>query len=276
MYRLRRGTALAVLLLLMLVGSCTAQEDGSVAAAKNEVDSITVTELQQQLAGGNNFVLLDIRTEAEHRAGHIPGARWVPRGMLEFVAMLDSLAPVDAEIVVYCKTDGRGALSAQTLKEIGYQSVSYVKGGYESWLAAGLPVDTGLSPVKFSQGVSMNLSSPVFEDGGLIPSKYTCDDADISPPLIISGTPESAVSLALICDDPDAPRGTWVHWVLYNLPPGTRELSEAYPTDANLPDGACQGISDFGRNGYGGPCPPSGTHRYFFKLYALEIGRAHV
>lgn len=118
--------------------------------------------------------------------------------------------------------------------------------------------------------MEIKVTSSAFEDGGMIPAKYTCDGADISPPLQWAAVPESTKSIALICDDPDAPMGTWVHWVLFNLPAGTIELAENIPADKTLPGGAKQGVSDFGRIGYGGPCPPSGTHRYFFKIYALD------
>jgi len=118
--------------------------------------------------------------------------------------------------------------------------------------------------------MEIKIMSPAFEDGGLIPAKYTCDGADISPPLRWEGVPEGTRSIALICDDPDAPMGTFVHWVLFDLPAETRELAEKIPDDETLPDGSRQGISDFGKVGYGGPCPPSGTHRYFFKIYALD------
>ena len=118
--------------------------------------------------------------------------------------------------------------------------------------------------------IKMEIKSPAFEDGGMIPAKYTCDDQDISPPLEWSNVPEDAKSLALICDDPDAPMGTWVHWVIFNLPPDKKELPENMPSDASLENGALQGMTDFGRTGYGGPCPPGGTHRYYFKLYALD------
>ncbi len=118
--------------------------------------------------------------------------------------------------------------------------------------------------------MEIKITSSVFEDGGLIPAKYTCDGADISPPLQWETVPEGTVSIALICDDPDAPMGTWVHWILFNLPADTKELPEKFPDDETLPDGTRQGVTDFGRTGYGGPCPPSGTHRYFFKIYALD------
>ncbi len=118
--------------------------------------------------------------------------------------------------------------------------------------------------------MAFQIKSTAFEHGGNIPKKYTCDGADISPPLSWTSPPEATKSLALICDDPDAPMGTWVHWVLFDLPPNTRELPEGVSTQEILPDGSKQGTTDFGRVGYGGPCPPSGTHRYYFKLYALN------
>ena len=116
----------------------------------------------------------------------------------------------------------------------------------------------------------MKITSTAFEEGGMIPRKYTCDGEDVSPPLAWTGVPEAAKTIALISDDPDAPMGTWVHWVLFNLPASEKGLPEAVPTDKELKNGAKQGRNDFRRIGYGGPCPPGGTHRYFFKLYALD------
>ena len=118
--------------------------------------------------------------------------------------------------------------------------------------------------------MALTIKSSAFEAEGMIPSKYTCDGADISPPLEWTGVPDDAESLVLISDDPDAPGKTWVHWVLFNLPPEVSSLKEDMPKDKTLDNGAVQGVTDFGRNGYGGPCPPGGTHRYFFKLYALD------
>lgn len=118
--------------------------------------------------------------------------------------------------------------------------------------------------------MEIKITSSAFAEGQLIPAKYTCDGEDISPPLQWDNVPDSTLSIALICDDPDAPMGTFVHWVLYNLPPETRDLPENFPDDETLEDGTRQGITDFGKTGYGGPCPPSGTHRYFFKIYALD------
>jgi Raf kinase inhibitor-like YbhB/YbcL family protein len=117
---------------------------------------------------------------------------------------------------------------------------------------------------------SMTVTSPAFSHNQPIPARFTCDGDDISPPLAWKGVPGAAKSLALICDDPDAPVGTWVHWVVYNLPPAADSLPEHIAKTDTLSSGAKQGITDFKRIGYGGPCPPSGTHRYFFKLYALD------
>ena len=111
----------------------------------------------------------------------------------------------------------------------------------------------------------MKISSPTFEANQMIPSKYTCDGENINPPLQIADVPSAAKSLVLISDDPDAPMGTWVHWTAWNISPETKEIGEN-----SAPIGAVEGITSFGNKGYGGPCPPSGTHRYFFKLYALD------
>ena len=119
--------------------------------------------------------------------------------------------------------------------------------------------------------MAFELRSAAFEDGGYIPRKHTCDGPDVSPPLSWTEPPEGTKSLALICDDLDALAGSWVHWVLFGLPPETRELSEEVPTQGTLPGGGKQGRNDFRRIGYGGPCPPRGrAHRYLFKLYALD------
>jgi Raf kinase inhibitor-like YbhB/YbcL family protein len=112
---------------------------------------------------------------------------------------------------------------------------------------------------------TLKISSTAFGSNGMIPEKYTCDGDDVAPPLAIEGVPENARSLALVVDDPDAPAGTWVHWVVWNIDPKTAEIAEG-----TVPQGARQGMNDFRRLDYGGPCPPSGTHRYFFKLYALD------
>lgn len=117
----------------------------------------------------------------------------------------------------------------------------------------------------------MKIESSAFADSSAIPKQYTCQAADSSPDLKWSAPPEGTKSLALIVDDPDAPAGTWVHWVVWNLPPTLRGLPEGVAKNESLPDGTRQGVNDFKRIGYGGPCPPPGKlHRYFFKLYALD------
>jgi Raf kinase inhibitor-like YbhB/YbcL family protein len=119
--------------------------------------------------------------------------------------------------------------------------------------------------------MKIELSSTAFAEGASIPKQYTGDGKDVSPPLRWSDPPQGTKSFALICDDPDAPRGTWVHWVLFNVPGDQRELPEAVPPKEALPNGAKQGKNDFRKVGYGGPAPPPGKpHRYFFKVYALD------
>ncbi len=114
------------------------------------------------------------------------------------------------------------------------------------------------------------LTSPAFANGNAIPAQYTCDGDDTSPALEWVKPPEGTQSFALIMDDPDAPVGTWVHWVLYNIPADARELAETFPSDAELSDGSRSGKNSWSKSGYGGPCPPNSTHRYYFKLYALD------
>jgi len=131
--------------------------------------------------------------------------------------------------------------------------------------------DISHSQTKEEKVMELQVSSSAFQYGGTIPVKYTCDGADLSPPLQWTAPPSGTASLALICDDPDAPVGTWVHWVLYGLSPETTVLPEGVPKDRTVLGGARQGMNDFRRIGYGGPCPPPGApHRYFFKLYALD------
>jgi Raf kinase inhibitor-like YbhB/YbcL family protein len=117
----------------------------------------------------------------------------------------------------------------------------------------------------------ITVRSEAFAEGTAIPAQHTCSGADLSPPLSWEGLPLGTRAVALICDDPDAPVRTWVHWVLYGLPANTTELPAGLSTDPQLADGSRQGVNDFGRSGYGGPCPPPGApHRYFFKIYALD------
>jgi hypothetical protein len=121
-----------------------------------------------------------------------------------------------------------------------------------------------------SDPMALKLTSTAFAEGQDIPRRHTCDGEDVSPPLAFAGLPQGTESLALICDDPDAPVGVWVHWVLFNIPPDADALPEAIPAEKELANGARQGRNDFRHIGYGGPCPPRGSHRYFFTLYALD------
>ena len=119
--------------------------------------------------------------------------------------------------------------------------------------------------------MALQLSCSAFSEGGTIPKQYTCSGEDISPPLSWIGIPANAKSMALVVDDPDAPAGTWVHWVLYNIPAEVTSLPAGIPKIATVPNTGTQGSNDFRRIGYGGPCPPPGkSHRYYFKLYALD------
>jgi Raf kinase inhibitor-like YbhB/YbcL family protein len=126
--------------------------------------------------------------------------------------------------------------------------------------------ERGMDPVPSLQTnfKFMKISSSAFGHNEAVPKKYTCDGSNINPPLTIADVPADAKSLALIVDDPDAPAGTWIHWTIWNINPGLTEIAEN-----SVPAGV-EGYTSFGKPGYGGPCPPSGTHRYFFKLYALD------
>jgi hypothetical protein len=134
---------------------------------------------------------------------------------------------------------------------------------------AGL-IALGATILSVPASLAMELKSPAFEVGDPISVKYACEGPDVSPPLRWSDNPAGTKSLALIAEDPDAPNGTWVHWVLWNIPATAQSLDEAVPKRDSLENGIKQGTTDFKQVGYGGPCPPSGIHRYFFRLYALD------
>ncbi len=124
--------------------------------------------------------------------------------------------------------------------------------------------------VKKGGAMDLKMTSPAFVEGGMIPAKYTCAGENISPALEWSNVPVNVKSFALICDDPDAPAGTWVHWVIYNIPASVQKLEAGVPDERELTNGAKQGMNSSRHIGYDGPCPPGGTHRYYFKLYALD------
>jgi Raf kinase inhibitor-like YbhB/YbcL family protein len=138
-------------------------------------------------------------------------------------------------------------------------------------LLAGCQSKLPSTPTPMEGMVEFRVSSEAFDEGDIIPQKYTCDGADLSPPLSWSHVPKGTQSLVLIVDDPDAPTRTWVHWVLYNIPGSRTSLPEGVRLSQDVSEFGSQGYTDFGRPGYGGPCPPSGgAHRYFFKIYALD------
>jgi hypothetical protein len=141
-----------------------------------------------------------------------------------------------------------------------------------AWLAGFLAACHAQNPETNGAAMTLHLASTAFANGQPIPRRHTADGQNLSPALQWSGLPPAAKSLALICDDPDAPAGTWVHWVVYDLPPAAAGLSEGVSKSPELANGAKQGLNDFKNTGYGGPAPPPGPpHRYFFKLYALDL-----
>lgn len=127
-----------------------------------------------------------------------------------------------------------------------------------------------VSDIKKDKKMEIKISSSAFSEGGMILKQFTCDGKDVSPQLSWSGIPNETKSIAILCDDPDAPVGDWVHWIIFNLPPDITSLPENVPNQKVLQNGAKQGINDFRKIGYGGPCPPA-LHRYFFKIFALDI-----
>jgi Raf kinase inhibitor-like YbhB/YbcL family protein len=138
-------------------------------------------------------------------------------------------------------------------------------------LSTAIPAQSAHTNFQGGRAMSFALKTTAFTDGGAIPKKYTCDGADVSPALNWNDAPAGTQSFALIADDPDAPVGTWTHWIIWNIPAKTTALSEAMAKVGESGDGARQGSNDFKRIGYGGPCPPPGkAHRYYFKLYALD------
>jgi len=133
-----------------------------------------------------------------------------------------------------------------------------------------VPASLAQSTLK-GKTAAMQITSPAFANAETIPDRFTCKGADVSPAVAWEGLPAGTISLALIFDDPDAPMGTWVHWIAYDIPAGRKGLPENVPGSRNeIAGGGLQGTNSWGRIGYGGPCPPSGTHRYYFRLYALD------
>jgi len=151
-----------------------------------------------------------------------------------------------------------------------------VRAGFRRWLAVAVAAAVLPGAPAWGASVPPKLTSPAFAAGGSIPARFTCDGDDVSPPLAWSDPPAGTKSFALIVDDPDAPdpeapRTIWVHWVVYDLPADARSLREGARTSADLPKGGRMGRNDWGKPAWGGPCPPVGRHRYFFKLAALDV-----
>ena len=127
-----------------------------------------------------------------------------------------------------------------------------------------------VTEIEGDEKMAIVVTSLAFKEGGMLPAKYTCDGQDISPPLNWQQVPQGVKSFALISDDPDAPVGIWVHWVMWNIPAEANGLPENVPAGKDLPNGSKQGVNSSRKQGYSGPCPPSGTHRYYFKVYAID------
>lgn len=165
-----------------------------------------------------------------------------------------------------CMTGGKAAAAVVLLAVIGALGL-WLVGGRQQEEQGG---ETGITDIKDVNEVVTNdnimqLTSTTFANNGAIPAKYTCDGEDVNPPLTIAGVPAGTKSLVLIVDDPDAPAGDWVHWTVFNIRPDIQEIGESLTRKIGV-----EGITDSGSTGYGGPCPPSGTHHYHFKLYALD------
>jgi Raf kinase inhibitor-like YbhB/YbcL family protein len=156
-----------------------------------------------------------------------------------------------------------------SIRHVLKRNIPVHKTGYTGILL--LIICVFLGPVvKNSIAAQMNLECNAFSNGDTIPVRYTCNGTNISPPMKWRNLPKGTRSLALICYDPDAPSGTWTHWVYYNIPPKKNRLAEHIQKMEYLPDGSIQGKNDFGKTGYDGPCPPYGIHRYYFKLFAID------
>lgn len=219
---------------------------------------VTAAEAKELIDNNPDLIILDVSPRYDD--GHIPGAvnYYIGDGSLD--AAIPDLDP-DGEYLVYCHTDAASIPGAQKLIDAGFKNVYRLAGNFAAWVDAGYEIET----TGGDEMTEINIESTAFNNNEDIPAKYTCDGDNINPELVFSEIPSDAVSLVLIVDDPDAPGGTWVHWTVWNIDPGTTGIPEN-----SVPGGSVEGNTDFGVPGYGGPCPPSGTHRYFFKLYALD------
>ena len=194
-------------------------------------------------------------------------AKWWSEGQIsdsDFVQGIQYL--IKQEIIKIPKSSSDSSSTAQQIPAWIKNNAGWWANGKisDNDFVAGIQYLIKVNIIKVSVGSFVKLSSDAFENNAMIPQAYTCDGEDISPPLKITGVPDKAKSLALIMDDPDAPMGTFTHWIIWNIPPTKSQFTKG--ENLEFP----QGTTDFGSVGYGGPCPPSGTHRYFFKLYALD------
>lgn len=219
---------------------------------------ISAAEAKELIENNPGLIIIDVSPRFDE--GHIPGAvnYYIGDGSLD--AAIPGLDP-EAMYLVYCHVDPASIGGARKLVDAGFKNVYRLEGNYAAWVEAGYEIEKGTGGVQ----AMLKITSPAFENNGDIPPKYTCDGDNVNPELIFEGVPSGAESLVLIVDDPDAPGGTWVHWTVWNIDPSVDSIGED-----SVPEGAVEGNTDFGKPGYGGPCPPSGKHRYFFKLYALD------
>ena len=220
---------------------------------------ITAAEAKKLIDNNPDLIIIDVSPKYDE--GHLPGAVNYYLGDGSLDAAIPDLDP-EAMYLVYCHVDSVSISGAQKLVDAGFMNVYRLEGNYAAWVDAGYEVETGSG----DDAAMLSITSPAFENDSDIPEKFSCDGANINPELVFEGVPSDAVSLVLIVDDPDAPGGTWVHWTVWNIDPSTASVPEN-----SVPAGSVEGTTDLGVPGYGGPCPPSGTHRYFFKLYALDI-----
>ncbi len=222
---------------------------------------VTAAEAKELIENNPDLIILDVSPRYDD--GHLPGAVNYPivDGSLD-----DAIPTFDSEAkyLVYCHSDTSSKSGAQKLIDAGFMNVYRLEGNYVAWVDAGYEVETGQAVE--GDVAELKIVSPAFSENEKVPVKFTCDADNINPQLDISGIPQGTASLVLIIDDPDAPGGTWVHWTVWNIDPAATSILEN-----NVPSGAVEGVTDFGVPGYGGPCPPSGTHRYFFKIFALDI-----
>jgi Raf kinase inhibitor-like YbhB/YbcL family protein len=219
---------------------------------------VTAAEAKELIDNNPDLIIIDVSPKYDE--GHLPGAVNYYLGDGSLDAAIPDLDP-EGMYLVYCHVDSVSISGAQKLVDAGFMNVYRLEGNYAAWVDAGYDVEKGSG----DDAAMLSITSPAFEHESDIPEKYSCDGSDINPELVFDGIPSDAVSLVLIVDDPDAPGGTWVHWTVWNIDPSTTSIPEN-----SVPAGSVEGTTDFGTPGYGGPCPPSGTHRYFFKLYALD------